>query len=86
MLVAFFIDFAKIRTADLIHNLSCVDDLDSSTTVISISNMQRYLIMVSWRKGLMAGSEPLIKEADPHITKLAIGARIWDKVGPKKSS
>ena len=30
----------------------------------------RYLIMVSWHKGKMAGSEPLIQEADPHITKL----------------
>ena len=33
-------------------------------------------IMVSWHKGPNGGSEPLIQEADPHITKLAIEARI----------
>ena len=32
----------------------------------------------------MAGSEPLIQEADPHITKLAIEARKKDKDGPSK--
>ena len=29
-------------------------------------------------------SEPLIQEADPHITKLAIEAQIEDKDDPKK--
>ena len=33
------------------------------------TNMQRYLNMVSWQKGKMASSEPLIQEADPHIMK-----------------
>ena len=32
----------------------------------------------------MAGSEPPIQEADPHITKLAIGARMKDKMVQKK--
>ena len=32
----------------------------------------------------MAGSEPLIQEASPHITKLAIEARMKDKDGQKK--
>ena len=32
----------------------------------------------------MAGSEPLIQEADPHIMKLAIEARMKDKDGPNK--
>ena len=32
----------------------------------------------------MAGSEPLIQEADRHITKLAIEAQMYDKDGPKK--
>ena len=31
----------------------------------------------------MAGSEPLIQEADPHITKLAIGARRSDNWSKK---
>ena len=37
------------------------------------TNMQSssWFIMVSWHKGSMARAEPLIKEADPHITKLA---------------
>ena len=30
-----------------------------------------------------AGSEPLFQEADPHILKLAIEARMYDKDGPK---
>ena len=29
-------------------------------------------------------SEPLIQKADPHITKLAIGAWMCDKDGPNK--
>ena len=33
----------------------------------------------------MAGSEPLIQEADPHITKLALGARMSDKMVQKKA-
>ena len=33
----------------------------------------------------MAGSEPSIQEADPHITKLAIGARMKDKMVQKKN-
>ena len=28
----------------------------------------------------MAGSEPLIQEADPHITKLSLGAQMSDKI------
>ena len=32
----------------------------------------------------MAGSEPLIQEADPHITKIAIEAQMKDKDGPNK--
>ena len=32
----------------------------------------------------MAGSEPLIPEADPHNMKLALGARMSDKDGPNK--
>ena len=34
----------------------------------------------------MAGSEPLIREADPHIMKLAIEARMQDKDGPPKKN
>ena len=49
-------------------------------------NLQRYPVTVSWHKGsnnhnlitavLQSQSEPLIQEADPHITKLAIEARM----------
>ena len=34
----------------------------------------------------MAGFEPLIQEADPHTTKLAIEAGMYDKDGPNKKS
>ena len=35
--------------------------------------------------GQTAWSEPLFQEADPHITKLAIEARMKEKDGPKKN-
>ena len=37
-------------------------------------------------KMLMARSEPLIQEADPHITKLAVGPQMKDKDGPNKKT
>ena len=41
------------------------------------------LLTISGKKVQMAGSEQLIQEANPHITKLAIEARMKDKDGPK---
>ena len=46
--------------------------------------MEYFLQRFPGTKVQMAGSEPLIKEADPHITKIAIEARMYDKDGPKK--
>ena len=50
-------------------------------------NMQRYLHHGFLAQRLMAGSEPIIQEADPHITKLAVRALMKDEmVLIKKSS
>ena len=38
--------------------------------------------MVSWHQKLMAGSEPLIQEADPPITKLEVELEMAEKDGP----
>ena len=43
-------------------------------------------VTFTWHKGSNGWSEPLIQEADPHIMKLAIEARMQDKDGQKKSS
>ena len=38
--------------------------------------------MVSWHQKLMDGSEPLIQEADPPITKLEVELEMAEKDGP----
>ena len=53
------------------------------TEIWKPKNLKKYPSKFPGTKVQMAGSEPLIQEADPHITKLAIEAQMKDKDGPK---
>ena len=64
----------------LFHTLHTYTTQPTLHTGFSTNEMQRF----PGTKVNIAGSEPLIQEADPHITKLTVelGCRIKD--GPKK--
>ena len=61
---------AKYTFTCFIHYTHTLLKLNSKYRIIKPKNLQRYPITVFWHKdSKMAGSKPLIQEADPCITK-----------------